>query len=61
MRAIVLGLSVAMLAACGDNTALRSPKSGSEGPDEFAIVPTRALQMPPIWPSCPRRRRAGRT
>ncbi|WP_136652701.1 DUF3035 domain-containing protein [Paracoccus aeridis] len=47
MRAIVLGLSVAMLAACGDNTALRSPKSGSEGPDEFAIVPTRALQMPP--------------
>ena len=47
MRLIALGLSLAMLAACSGGTALRNPQAGGDGPDEFAIVPTRSLQMPP--------------
>ncbi|MBV0891070.1 DUF3035 domain-containing protein [Paracoccus sp. Z118] len=46
MRAIVLSLSVVVLAACSGDGRLMNLTSGN-GPDEFAIVPTKTLQMPP--------------
>ncbi|HRO15827.1 MAG TPA: DUF3035 domain-containing protein [Paracoccus sp. (in: a-proteobacteria)] len=47
MRAIVLSFSLLALAACSDDGRLMNIRGGGDGPDEFAIVPTRALQMPP--------------
>lgn len=46
MRAIVLSLSVVVLAACSGDGRLMNLTSG-DGPDEFAIIPTKTLQMPP--------------
>ncbi|MRX49640.1 DUF3035 domain-containing protein [Paracoccus sp. S-4012] len=40
-------LTAAMLAGCGGDTGLMNIEGGSDGPDEFAILPTKPLQMPP--------------
>lgn len=48
MRAIALGfMVVAALGACSDDGRLMNISGGGDGPDEFAILPTRALSMPP--------------
>lgn len=45
--ALVIGFAAAMgLSACGGGP-LNNIKAGQVGPDEFAILPTRALSMPP--------------
>ena len=45
-RAIIAVTAVLTLAACGDDTpSLMNLRSG-QGPDEFAIVPPKPLQMP---------------
>ncbi|WP_411838199.1 DUF3035 domain-containing protein [Paracoccus sp. ME4] len=44
---LVIGFAAAMvLSACGGGT-LNNIKAGQVGPDEFAILPTRSLSMPP--------------
>ncbi|WP_410216738.1 DUF3035 domain-containing protein [Paracoccus sp. (in: a-proteobacteria)] len=46
--ALIIGLVVATgLGACSGGSQLNNFKSGRSGPDEFAILPTRALSMPP--------------
>ncbi|MBM3603187.1 MAG: DUF3035 domain-containing protein [Alphaproteobacteria bacterium] len=46
--ALVIGVAaVTGLGACGGSSQLNNLKSGQSGPDEFAILPTRALSMPP--------------
>lgn len=46
-RALMIGLAVLLsLAACGDGR-LNNFSAGRNGPDEFAILPTRALTLPP--------------
>ncbi|WP_112873213.1 DUF3035 domain-containing protein [Paracoccus endophyticus] len=48
MRALALGfMVVAALGACSDDGRLMNTRSSSDGPDEFSILPTRALSMPP--------------
>ena len=47
MRAFLLTLSVLALAACGNDGRLMNLSSSDDGPEEFAIVPTRPLQLPP--------------
>lgn len=47
MRAVLLTLSVLALAACDNDGRLMHLTSTDDGPEEFAIVPTRALEMPP--------------
>lgn len=37
---------VVLLAACSNDPQLMNIKAGGDGPDEFAIVPTKPLQMP---------------
>lgn len=45
--ALVIGFAAAMgLSACGGGT-LNNIGAGQVGPDEFAILPTRSLSMPP--------------
>ena len=53
MRSVALGLSLLVLAGCADDGRLMNIRSSSEGPDEFAIVPTRPLQMPPSLAQLP--------
>lgn len=46
--ALVIGFAAAMgLAGCSGGSQLNNFKSGQSGPDEFAILPTRSLTMPP--------------
>ncbi|TRW99674.1 DUF3035 domain-containing protein [Paracoccus sp. M683] len=50
MRAIALTLTIAAglgLAGCSNDGRLMNLKSGQDGPDEFAILPTKPLSMPP--------------
>lgn len=47
LRAIVLTMTMLTLAACSTDPHLMNIKAGKRGPDEFAIVPTKALSMPP--------------
>lgn len=45
--ALMIGFAAAMgLSACASGT-LNNIKAGQVGPDEFAILPTRSLAMPP--------------
>lgn len=37
---------VVLLTACSNDPQLMNIKAGGDGPDEFAIVPTKPLQMP---------------
>ncbi|CAM3598273.1 DUF3035 domain-containing protein [Paracoccus nototheniae] len=47
-RALTIGFAAALgLAACGGEPRLNNIKAGQNGPDEFAILPTRSLAMPP--------------
>lgn len=46
MRAILLMLPLLALAACSTDGKLMGLRSGDDGPDEFAILPTRPLEMP---------------
>ena len=46
MRAVLLTFSMLALAACSGDGKLMSLTS-DDGPEEFAIVPTRPLEMPP--------------
>lgn len=46
-RAVLAGAMLLLLAACGGSDAnLYNLRSDSGGPDEFAILPTKPLQMP---------------
>ncbi|MBB1492107.1 MULTISPECIES: DUF3035 domain-containing protein [unclassified Paracoccus (in: a-proteobacteria)] len=47
MRVLLLTLSVLALAACAGDGRLMNLTASDDGPEEFAIVPTRPLQMPP--------------
>lgn len=50
------GLAVLALSACGDRNAeprLMNLRQSSDGPDEFAILPPRPLQMPPSLTDLP--------
>ncbi len=46
MRAIWALIGTAALAACSSDPLLHNIRAGQSSPDEFAIVPTRALSMP---------------
>ena len=46
MRAVLLTFSVLALAACAGDGRLMN-LSSEDGPEEFAILPTRPLEMPP--------------
>lgn len=46
MRAIALTMTMLLLAACSSDPHLMNLSNGSDGPDEFGIVPTKPLQMP---------------
>ncbi|QBX33334.1 DUF3035 domain-containing protein [Paracoccus liaowanqingii] len=46
--ALVIGFAAALgLAGCSGGATLNNFKSGQSSPDEFAILPTRSLAMPP--------------
>lgn len=46
-RALMIGLAAVLaLTACGESR-LNNFRSGQNGPDEFAILPTRSLTLPP--------------
>lgn len=47
MRATVLAMTILTVAACSTDPQLMNISQGQRGPDEFAILPTKALQMPP--------------
>jgi hypothetical protein len=47
MRAFLLTLSVLALAACENDGRLMNLSGSDDGPEEFAIVPTRPLELPP--------------
>lgn len=50
MRALKLTIGIAMIAgvaACSGDQKLMNIKSGQTSPDEFAILPTKSLSMPP--------------
>lgn len=49
MRAFALTLTITAglgLAGCSNDPRLMNLKSGQDGPDEFAILPTKPLEMP---------------
>ena len=46
MRVIWALIGTAALAACSNDPLLHNIRAGQSTPDEFAIVPTRALSMP---------------
>lgn len=46
MRAIALTLTMLGLAACSTDPHLMNVSAGRSSPDEFAILPTKPLQMP---------------
>lgn len=45
--ALVIGFATVGLSACSGNPQLMNIKSGQNSPDEFAILPTKPLSMPP--------------
>jgi len=47
MRAIALTMTMLLLAACSSDPQLMNLSTGRSGPDEFAILPTKPLSMPP--------------
>lgn len=47
MRAILLTMTTLTVAACSTDPHLMNIRQGQSSPDEFAIVPTKALEMPP--------------
>lgn len=47
MRAIWVLIGAAALAGCSNDPQLHNISSGLDSPDEFAILPTRPLSMPP--------------
>ena len=47
MRAIAVTLTLLGLAACSSDPQLMNTSSGRSSPDEFAILPTKPLTMPP--------------
>ncbi|MFV0292111.1 MAG: DUF3035 domain-containing protein [Paracoccus sp. (in: a-proteobacteria)] len=47
MRAIWTLIGAAALAGCSNDPLLHNIRAGQDTPDEFAIVPTRQLSMPP--------------
>ncbi|WBU56852.1 DUF3035 domain-containing protein [Paracoccus sediminicola] len=47
MRAIWALIGTAALAACSNDPQLHNISAGRDTPDEFAIVPTRPLTLPP--------------
>lgn len=51
-RALILGL-VLVLAGCANEKGIRVLSSGDEGPDEFAILPTKELSAPSSYASLP--------
>ena len=46
VRAMVGGAALLGLVACGSDASLYNLRSDSSGPDEFAILPTKPLEMP---------------
>jgi hypothetical protein len=47
VRAIIAGAAILTVAACsGSNAPLYNLRSDSGGPDEFAILPTKPIEMP---------------
>ncbi|WP_347265773.1 DUF3035 domain-containing protein [Paracoccus sp. (in: a-proteobacteria)] len=46
MRAIALTMTTLLLAACSTDPHLMNIQAGRSSPDEFAILPTKPLQMP---------------
>ncbi|MDT1062863.1 DUF3035 domain-containing protein [Paracoccus sp. CPCC 101403] len=47
MRAIALTMTMLLLAACSTDPQLMNLSTNRSGPDEFAILPTKPLTMPP--------------
>ncbi|WP_134678632.1 DUF3035 domain-containing protein [Paracoccus ravus] len=47
MRAIALTMTMLLLGACSNDPQLMNTQSGRSSPDEFSILPTKALSMPP--------------
>jgi len=47
MRAIALTMTMLLLAACSSDPQLMNLNTGRSGPDEFSILPTKPLTMPP--------------
>ena len=47
MRATLLVMTMLTVSACSSDPRLMNISAGQNSPDEFAIVPTRPLQMPP--------------
>lgn len=52
MRAVILGM-VLVLAGCANEKGIRVLSSGDEGPDEFAIMPSKELSAPSSYTSLP--------
>lgn len=54
MKALVLGVAVLTLSACSDKEPrLMNIKATQEGPDEFAILPSKPLQEPASYTDLP--------
>lgn len=46
MRSALFLLGLVTLTACGGGNGIRDLKSGSDGPDEFSVLPSAPLEMP---------------
>lgn len=53
MRAIAVTLTLLGLAACSSNPQLMNTRAGLTSPDEFSILPTKPLTMPPDLAALP--------
>lgn len=51
-RVVVFGM-VLVLAGCANEKGIRVLSSGDEGPDEFAILPTKTLEAPASYTALP--------
>lgn len=47
MRALVLTIASLSVAACASDPKLMNIRAGQTSPDEFAVLPTKPLSMPP--------------
>lgn len=52
LRAVILGM-VLVLAGCANEKGIRVLSSGDQGPDEFAILPTKPLASPQNYSALP--------